>query len=70
MFDEVFDALDETGVEQVIELLQELSKEKSSIFVISHNDHLKSYFTNIITVTKKDGFSTIEDNIIEDLEQE
>lgn len=70
MFDEVFDALDETGVEQVIELLQELSKEKSSIFVISHNDHLKSYFTNIITVTKKDGFSTIEDSIMEDSEQE
>ena len=70
MFDEIFDSLDETGIEQVIELLQELSKEKSSIFVISHNEHLKSYFTNVITITKKDGFSTLEDNMSEDLEQE
>ena len=59
IFDEVLDALDETGVERVMELLQEISSEKSSIFVVSHNEHLKSYFSNIITIEKKDGFSRL-----------
>lgn len=62
IWDEVFDALDETGIEKVIELLQELSQEKSTILVVSHNQHLQSYFTNVITVVKKDGFSTLSDD--------
>ena len=69
IFDEVFDALDEIGVEKVIELLQELSDEKSTILVISHNEHLQSYFTNSWTIVKKDGFSTLEHSI-EDIEEE
>lgn len=59
IFDEIFDALDESGIESVIDLLQELSQEKSSIFVISHNPHLQSMFSNTITVMKKDGYSTL-----------
>ena len=59
IFDEVLDALDETGIERVMELLQEISKDKSSIFVVSHNEHLKSYFSNVITIQKKDGYSTL-----------
>lgn len=70
IWDEVFDALDETGIEKVIELLQELSEEKSTILVVSHNQHLQSYFTNVITVVKKNGFSTLEDSTDEDVEQE
>ena len=62
VFDEAFDALDESGVEGVIELLQELSKEKSTIMVVSHNEHLKSYFTNTITMVKKGGYSSILDS--------
>ena len=60
IFDEVFDALDENGVDGVVSLLQELSEEKSTILVVSHNEYLKSFFTNCITVTKKDGFSLLE----------
>lgn len=59
IWDEVFDALDQTGIEKVIELLQELSSEKSTILVVSHNQHLQSYFTNTITVVKENGFSTL-----------
>lgn len=67
IWDEVFDALDEVGIEKVIELLQELSEEKSTILVVSHNPHLQSYFSNVITVRKKDGYSTLLDGeIIED----
>lgn len=68
IFDEIFDALDQSGIESVTELLQELSQEKSSIFVISHNPHLQSIFSNIITVVKKDGYSLLANNteVIED----
>lgn len=69
IFDEAFDTLDEVGVEKVIELLQELSEEKSSIFVISHNEHLKSYFTNVISVVKENGFSTLESGVEPNVEQ-
>lgn len=59
IFDEIFDSLDENGIESVISLLQELATEKSSIFVISHNPHLQAVFSNVITVVKKDGYSTL-----------
>ena len=59
IFDEIFDSLDESGIESVISLLQELATEKSSIFVISHNPHLQAMFSNVITVVKKDGYSTL-----------
>lgn len=59
IFDEIFDSLDETGIEKVIELLQELAEERSTILVVSHNPHLQSYFTNSITIQKKGGYSTL-----------
>ena len=60
IFDEAFDALDQNGIESVMELLLELQSEKSTIIVISHNEHLKSYVTNTITVVKENGFSTLK----------
>ena len=60
MFDEVFDSLDENGIDGVVSLLQELSATKSTILVVSHNEYLKSYFTNIITVTKINGVSSLK----------
>jgi len=60
-YDEVFDALDDKGIESVVELLQEQAQEKSSIFVTSHNDTLKSFFENSITVIKSNGFSFIQE---------
>ena len=61
VFDEVFDSLDENGVDGVISLLQELAQEKSTILVVSHNEYLKSFFTNVITVVKKCGFSMLKE---------
>ena len=69
IFDECFDALDDIGTEQVIQLLQELSEEKSSIFVISHNEHLKAYFSNSITMVKEKGCSRLLEQS-EDIEEE
>ena len=60
IFDEVFDALDDSGVDGVMSLLKELSKSKSTILVVSHNDYFKSFFTNCITVIKKDGYSYLK----------
>lgn len=58
--DEVLDTLDRQGTDSVIELLMEISKEKSSVFVISHNEDIQSYFQNFLLVTKKDGCSVVE----------
>lgn len=61
IFDEVFDALDENGIDGVVSLLQELTQSKSTILVVSHNEYLKAYFTNIMTVVKQGGFSSVLD---------
>lgn len=70
IFDEVMDTLDDTGVENVMELLKELSKDKSTIFVISHNSHLQSYFDSTITVVKRGGFSTLLGESSSDVEDD
>lgn len=57
--DEVLDALDSAGIEDVLKLLQEISKEKSSVFVISHNENIQTSFENFLVVRKNGGYSTI-----------
>lgn len=57
-FDEIFDHLDSAAHERIIEVLAELDKE--SVFVISHNEDLKAFFPNVLTITKKGGFSSVE----------
>lgn len=60
VYDEVFDALDEVGCENVITLLRERLKTVGTIYVITHSEHLKPLFEKSITVTKnKNGESTI-----------
>lgn len=62
VYDEALDDnLDKFGVESVMSLLKEMATEKSSIFVISHNTDIQSEFTNVITVVKKGGLSTLEE---------
>ena len=58
--DEVMDTLDESGVSNVMELIKDISAGKSSVFIISHNEEIKSMFTNVIKVTKENGCSTVE----------
>ena len=59
VYDELFDSLDEIGIDCVMKLLQEESKHKDSIFVISHNDNLKDRFKNVVTIKKNNGVSEI-----------
>jgi DNA repair exonuclease SbcCD ATPase subunit len=59
VFDEVFDAMDNIGIEHTVELLQENINGKSTIFVTTHNSELKSYFDNSITFQKENGFTSL-----------
>jgi DNA repair exonuclease SbcCD ATPase subunit len=55
--DEIADALDETGLRELIMLLDETPGQK---IVISHNDAFKDYFDNRILVEKTGGLSKID----------
>lgn len=57
-FDEVFDHLDAAAHERVVEVLSEIDKE--SVFVVSHNEDLRAWFPNMLTIVKRNGFSTVE----------
>lgn len=59
-WDEPFDALDESSAEAVMSLLREEAKVKGSVFVVSHNDWLRPYFSRVLRVTKRNGASTVE----------
>lgn len=62
VYDEVFDALDSVGSENVVTLLRERLKTVKTIFVITHSEHLKPLFEKVITVVKnKEGLSKIEE---------
>lgn len=60
--DEILDTLDDTGVDNIFEVLRlKLDYcELSGIYVITHNDSLKSKFDHVITVSKNsNGDSTL-----------
>ena len=57
--DEVFNHVDAKGGEAIIEVLQHLRKEKSSIFVIEHDSDFKSQFENRVIVQREGGCSRI-----------
>lgn len=56
--DEVFDGLDEEGVESVMRLLRKRYP-STNFFVISHDPGMKAYADSVITVSKKEGYSTV-----------
>lgn len=59
-YDEPFENLDSEGVANVIEMLNEVSKEVGTVLVVTHNSELKAMFDSTITVVKgKDGYSRI-----------
>ena len=53
-YDEVFAFLSASSIQKVMTLLREESRTKDSVFVISHDDKLKSNFDRIIMI-KKEG---------------
>lgn len=61
-FDELFEGVDEAGSRNMIELLQVASRREhtNSIFVITHNDSLKSFFPTSWRVVKQGGVAHID----------
>ena len=59
-FDEIAENLDQDGLDGLYILLSELKKEKT-LFVITHNNYLKSLMDNVrtLTITKNKGISTL-----------
>jgi DNA repair exonuclease SbcCD ATPase subunit len=56
--DEVDHALDESGLERLMTVLNDKAKERGTVLVISHNS-LSDWIDNVITVTKEKGYGTV-----------
>jgi DNA repair exonuclease SbcCD ATPase subunit len=59
--DEIDDALDAAGLERLMSVLEEKARERGSVLVISHNS-LRDWISQVMTVTKRGGLSTIEED--------
>lgn len=61
-FDEIAESLDQDGIYGLYILLQELKKDKV-LFVITHNNYLKSLLDNskTLTIMKRDGISSLKE---------
>lgn len=57
--DEIDDALDTAGLERLMGVLEGKARERGTVLVVSHNE-LRDWIDNVVTVTKKGGYSTIE----------
>lgn len=60
-FDEIAENMDEDGCRGIHNLLTSLKEEDKTVFLITHNSHLKSLLDGcqILTVEKKDGESKV-----------
>lgn len=57
--DEIDDALDSAGLERLMVILDEKSREKGTVLLISHND-IEDFVREQSTVIKEGGFSRVE----------
>lgn len=56
--DEIDHALDESGLERLMTVLERKARERGTVLVISHNS-LSDWIDNVITVTKVGGLATV-----------
>ena len=61
VFDEIFDGLDQQGINSVLSCIETLFPDTSCIYVITHNNNIKSAFHSVIRVVKENGLSQIMD---------
>ena len=59
VLDEVFEGVDADGLYYVIKVLEDIARRKSSVFVITHRDELKSYFSDEILMSRREGLSYV-----------
>lgn len=62
LWDEIDDAIDASGLERLMTILEQKGREKGTALVISHND-LNSYLEVGITVVNKGGVSEVIDGV-------
>lgn len=57
VLDELFDNLDQQGIDEVVELLSKISKDDMTVLIISHNPDLKfnDQFENVININDNNG---------------
>lgn len=58
-FDEAFDGLDDNFKIKAFSLLEALSQEYDSVYVVEHNEELKTRFASRYEVSTTDGFSQV-----------
>lgn len=51
VWDEIFDPLDESGIRRAVQILHRDVEELESVFVVTHNEMLKSLFPGALTLT-------------------
>ena len=56
----MFEGVDADGLYYVIKVLEDIARRKSSVFVITHRDELKSYFSDEILMARREGLSYVE----------
>ncbi|EXR19094.1 AAA family ATPase [Acinetobacter baumannii] len=62
--DEIDYALDESGLERLMVVLDRKARERGTVLIISHQSGLKDWVDLVIEVTKKEGTSTVSgDNL-------
>jgi DNA repair exonuclease SbcCD ATPase subunit len=59
VFDEPFDGLDAGGVDAVMNCMDALFGDEVAVYVISHNDDIKTRFDSVVRVVKEAGVSHI-----------
>jgi len=57
--DEPFEGIDAAGMDSVVSLLLDQAKKYSTVFVVTHQNHLKELFPKEIQVIKEKGFSRL-----------
>ena len=61
--DEVDHALDESGLERLMGVLDRKARERGTVLVISHNS-LRDWIDTVVTVTKESGITTVSGDTI------
>jgi DNA repair exonuclease SbcCD ATPase subunit len=59
VFDEIVDALDATGIQNLIDMLKSIASD-TAIYIISHSSDLKQFFDDCMLVVKENGVSRLE----------
>lgn len=64
MADEIDDAVDESGLERLMGLLEEKARDRGTLLIVSHNE-LSDWVRDVVTVVKQGGQATLEGSALD-----